>query len=150
MKVTHVKSARKAVPSQGIEVGDSYYWWKFRRGGKRYSKTYPRRSQLTQSEFLASLYDMQDDIGNLEANDDLADTVSEYIDRLRGMAEECEEKIQNMPESLHESDTANLLQSRADTCNEAADEFEQIDFEDDSETLKEKLDQVKNVSIDAE
>ncbi len=50
-----VKKARKDNPAAGIKAGDSYYWWKFRRGGKHYSKTAPRPSQLTQSEYLRRL-----------------------------------------------------------------------------------------------
>jgi hypothetical protein len=46
-----VKKARKAIPGTDIKKGDSYYWWKFRFGGKRTSKTAPKASQLTQSEF---------------------------------------------------------------------------------------------------
>ena len=36
-RVHHVKSARKDNPV--AKKGESYYWWKFRYGGKRYSKT---------------------------------------------------------------------------------------------------------------
>jgi hypothetical protein len=54
-RVNFVKKARKAIPSSGIKVGDSYYWWKFRYGGKFVSKERPRQSQLTQSK-LSGVY----------------------------------------------------------------------------------------------
>ena len=60
-RVKHVQSARKPIPSAGVEVGDSYYWWKFRHGPKRVSKTYPKRSQLTQS-LWSSVYAAQEEL----------------------------------------------------------------------------------------
>jgi len=62
---TFVKSARKAIPDHGIKVGDSYYWWKFRFGGKHISRYWPRPSQLTQSEFYSTLYGCQETIEDL-------------------------------------------------------------------------------------
>ena len=62
-RIHHVKSARKNYPSAGIKKGDSYYWWKFRYSSRQLSKTPPRASQLTQSEFLSQVYDLQDAIG---------------------------------------------------------------------------------------
>ncbi len=52
-RVTHVKKARKDNPV--CKAGESYYWWKFRYGGKRYSLTRPRPSQLTQSAYFGGL-----------------------------------------------------------------------------------------------
>ena len=55
-----VKHARKAIPSIKVEKGDSYYWWKFPYRPRTVSKTRPRRSQLTQSEFYAAMWDHED------------------------------------------------------------------------------------------
>lgn len=55
-----VKKARKDNPA--VKAGESYYWWKFRRGPKRYSKERPRPSQLTQSEFYGQVYGLQEDM----------------------------------------------------------------------------------------
>lgn len=131
------------MPSAGIAIGDSYYWWKFRHGGKHYSKTPPKQSQLTQSEFLSALYGIQEEIEILIADDGLSGAVEDIANRLRDMAEECESKIQNMPDSLQDSDTANMLQERADACNAAADELEGIDFDgfDEDEAKEEAEDE---------
>jgi hypothetical protein len=54
-KVNHVKCARKDNPEHDIKAGESYYWWSMMqgsRGVKHYSKTYPKRSQLTNSDFF--------------------------------------------------------------------------------------------------
>ena len=40
-RVNYVKKARKAIPGADIKVGDAYYWWKFRYGGKHVSKIRP-------------------------------------------------------------------------------------------------------------
>ena len=41
-RVNYVKKARKNNPA--VKRGESYFWWKFRYGGKQYSKTRPRQS----------------------------------------------------------------------------------------------------------
>lgn len=135
----HVKKARKDIPNTDIRAGDSYWWWKFRRGGKRFSKTAPKRSQLTQSEYLSQLYELEDDIAQLPADSSLADSIDDIVSRLRDMASECESKRENMPEQLQDSESGQLLEERKDTCENAADEIEGIDmspFEADEEQTK--------------
>lgn len=154
-----VKKARKAIKGTDIKKGDSYYWWKFRFGGKHTSKTPPRRSQLTQSAFLGALYDLEDRIGDAKADADLPDELRSIAEELRSLAEECEEKHGNMPDSLQESDTGQMLQDRAQACNDAADELDQIadgcdvaDKEADQseeEYWQAQLEEAQAVSIDA-
>lgn len=132
-KVHTVQRARKAIPSAGIRKGDSYYWWKFRYGPKRVSKTYPKPSQLTQSEFLSSMYDLQERIDQLDPEsyvDDPESLRSELEDiaaEIRGLGEEQASKRDNMPEQLQDSDVGVLLEERADGCESWADELESID-----------------------
>jgi len=59
-RVNFVQKARKDNPV--AKAGESYYWWKFRYGGKHYSLTRPRESQLTQSEFLGAMYSLLEEI----------------------------------------------------------------------------------------
>lgn len=156
-RATFVKKARKNVVGTDIKAGDSYYWWKFRFGGKRYSKTPPRRSQLTQSAFYSTLYDIEDYITELKADDGLEDAVSDIAQQLRDLAEECQSSRENMPESLQESDTGNMLQERSEALEAAADELEGLTFnpedKDEGESEEDywqgKLDEVQSVSIDA-
>lgn len=116
-RVHTVEKARKAYPEYGIAVGDTYYHWKPRYGGVRKSKTYPRRSQLTGSDFLATVFDIFDrDIPECEDPDSLR----EIAERLREAGQECEDRRCNMPDALQESDTGQLLQTRYDACEEAA------------------------------
>jgi hypothetical protein len=127
-KVTLVKCARKAIPSAGIEVGQPYYWWKFRFGGKHVSKTYPKPSQLTQSEFLQQIYDIND---RLEAVDEstAADEVPAIIDELDNIISELEDKLGNMPDSLQQAPTGELLQNRIDAVTEMKDALEGVDLD---------------------
>lgn len=156
-RVTFVKKARKSIPGTDIKKGDSYYWWKFRFGDRHVSKTPPRRSQLTQSSFYASLWDIEDDLAALTGGDELAADRDDIVNRLRELAEECENNRSNMPDHLQDSDTGTMLEERAEACNNAADELEQLDLDitdkgddqTDEEFWEEKLGEVQGVSIDA-
>lgn len=160
-KVHFVKKARKAHKAGGIAKGESYYWWKFMVGGrggpKHYSKVPPRQSQLTQSEFLSALYAIQEEIEDLEADDGLGAAVEDIANRLRELGSEQEEKKNNLPDSLQDGSSGELLQERADACESAADELEGITFDvtdkeeeqTEDDYWQDKLDEVQSVSIDA-
>jgi hypothetical protein len=115
-KANFVKKARKAIPSAGIQKGDSYYWWSFRFGGKHYSKSQPRQSQLTGSEFLSRIYSIQEQMGDLSSdlpNEELEELVRSFVDELRELAGEQEDKLNNMPDGLQQgSMVGELLQNR--------------------------------------
>jgi|HubBroStandDraft_4_1064222.scaffolds.fasta_scaffold00045_61 hypothetical protein len=156
-RATFVQKARKDVAGTDIKAGDSYYWWKFRFGGKHYSKTAPKRSQLTQSNFYSQLWDIEDDIGTLEAGDGLESDVADIAQRLRDLAQECTDARDNMPEQLQDSDTGTMLQERAEACEAAADELEGLDLSDmskeddesDEDFWQRKLDEIQAINIDA-
>jgi hypothetical protein len=64
-RVHHVKKARKDNPV--AKVGESYYWWKNFRSPKRFSKTFPKRSQLTGSDKLSRLYGAAEDVSEIDS-----------------------------------------------------------------------------------
>lgn len=136
-RVTFVKKARKAHPAGGIKKGESYYWWAFMQGGrggpKHYSKTPPKASQLTQSEFLGAFYDIEEEIGALSADSGLGDATAEIAQRLHELADEQESKKSNMPDGLQEGDTGQMLEQRTERCNEIADELEGLTFDYDGD-----------------
>jgi hypothetical protein len=171
-RVTTVKKAQK---SQGtcekcgnkIEVGSSYRWWKFRHGGRHVrcsdSKCAPRPSDLTQSEFYSTLYDLKDQLGTALDDfraggdpSDLSSTLTDIAGELRTLGEECQEKLDNMPEGLQQGDTGQLLQTRAEECDGKADElesaastldsYEEPEDEDDKEAARD--DAVAEADID--
>lgn len=126
-KVHFVKKARKDYGD--IKKGESYYWWKFRYVGKSRSKTQPTRRQLTRSEFWVSVYDLQDEISNCDSLDNL----SEIVERIRELANEQDEKKNNMPDSLQEGPIGEILSNREQSLNDWADELEGVDIEDEGD-----------------
>jgi hypothetical protein len=128
-RVHFVKKARKDVPNSDIKKGDSYFWWKHKFGSKQVSKTHPKPSQLTQSEFLGAIYDIQDRIEALTVDDDLGAEVEGIVGELESLRDDCENKRDNMPEQLQDSGSGEMLQNRSDSVQEMIDELEAIDCE---------------------
>lgn len=132
-RVTFVKSARKDNPV--AKKGESYYWWKFRYGGKRYSLTRPRPSQLTQSAYygtVRSLIEQVEDAGTPEDNDALTGLRDEIKDELGSLLDETQGSLDNMPDQLQYSPTGELLQERIDAIEYAMGEIENIEeFEEE-------------------
>jgi hypothetical protein len=131
-RVQFVKSARKDIPGTDIKKGDSYFWWKFRFGGKRTSKTYPSRSQLTQSSFLQTVYDIEDRIASCSFADmdDAEEQIQGFVDELNELRDTCQESLDNMPEQLQYAPTGELLQERIDALESAISDLESITVDD--------------------
>jgi predicted nucleic acid-binding Zn-ribbon protein len=124
-----VKKARKANKAAGIKVGDSYYWWKFRYGGKHYSKTPPRQSQLTNSDKLSRAYAAAEALEDLVVDDD--STLDDLKSQLQDVSSEVEEIAQeyrdnrdNMPESLQDGDVGQQMEENADALEWWASDIE--------------------------
>lgn len=150
-RVTHVKKARKNVKGSNIKKGESYYWWKFRYGGKHVSKTPPRMSQLTQSDFLGNMYAICEEIEDLKAEDVSQEKIDEIRDQLEQLRDETQDKLDNMPDQLQEADTGQLLQSRIEGCDEMIDELDQIDLSElDDLTTKESEHEGEDDEVDDE
>jgi len=126
-RVYHVKSARKKNPV--ADVGESYYWWKFAFGPKRFSKTYPKRSQLTQSSFLSQLYDLEDGLDAEVQFEDCQSRLDEIVDTLNELMDECQSSLDNMPEHLQDtSDSGITLTERIDALESAISDYESIEI----------------------
>lgn len=135
-KVHYVKAARKSNPV--ANVGESYYWWKFRYGGKKYSKTPPKPSKLTQSDFLSQYYGIQEgvEVQSFDSVDDFDIYKEELIGELETLRDEQEEKFENMPESLQGGSTGDLIQGRIEGLEEWLDSIGQIEVDDDEDGEK--------------
>jgi hypothetical protein len=146
-RVTHVKRAQKDNPV--CKAGEPYYWWKFRYGGKRYSLTPPRPSQLTQSAYYGTVRGLIEQISdyNAEEPSDLESLRDEVAGEIRQAGEECNDSKENMPEGLQEGDTGQMLEERYNECESAADELESMDFEFETEL---DLDDFKDEDIKPE
>lgn len=138
-RVTYVKSARKDNPV--CKKGESYYWWKFRYGGKRYSLTRPKPSQLTNSPYYSQVRSLveQIDDNSITDNDDFTALRDEIVSEIENLRDECQGSLDNMPDSLQYSPTGELLQERIDACENAQSEIENIE-ELDEEPVREDFD----------
>jgi hypothetical protein len=136
-RVNFVKAARKDNPI--CKKGESYYWWKFRYGGKRYSLTRPRPSQLTQSAYYSSIRSLAEQIGDHSTpddNDELTAFRDEIKDEIESIRDECQGSLDNMPDQLQYAPTGELLQERIDACDEAINELKNIEEFDEDEPVK--------------
>lgn len=84
----------------------------------------PERSELTGSDYLAWLYNLQDHLTELY---DLtsADSVDELISELEGERDNVEENLNNMPEQLQDGC---ILQERIEALESAIDELGELEF----------------------
>lgn len=126
-----------------IQKGESYYWWEFMNGGTYYSKTQPKASQLTQSNYLSQLYSIQEDIAEFSAStaDDVKSAIEDFKERLKSLQEETQGSLDNMPDSLQYSPTGELLQERIDSLYNAVSEIESIDTDYEEPTLEEWIEE---------
>lgn len=145
-----VKKARKNYKEYGIKKGETYYWWAFRFRGKQMSKTYPRPSQLTQSGFLSEWLSIEERIEDL--TEVTQDDIYEIKSQLEELRDETQEKFDNMPESLQEGSTGELLQQRIDRCDEVISELEDIEIDEDAEDYDDQdvLESVQGIDLTIE
>jgi uncharacterized protein YukE len=127
-RVHFVKKARKDNPV--AKKGESYYWWKFRYGGKRFSKTMPRQSQLTNSDKLSRLYEAQEMVEDAPSPDidmspdalsDLASAIEDAKSQVEEVKDEYQESYDNM-EQAFPSGCPNM-----EMCEEMRDNCETIE-----------------------
>lgn len=147
-RVHHVMKARKDYPEDGIQKGDEYYWWQFRRSPIQRSKEYPNRKQLTRSDFLLELYDIEDTIAAMTEPDELDD----ILDQIETLRDECQERLDNMPEALQDtSDSGIMLQERIDGLDDWYGELDGVDRsiddteEDEDERNQEIIDEIQSI-----
>lgn len=92
----HERRCGRAGCGRIIQVGETYYRFKFRYGGEQYRCVdhYPRSSELTQSK-LAQVYaaneDLDDQLDQLTTEDEILDAVTVAADQAREVADEYRE-----------------------------------------------------------
>lgn len=136
MPRVYTQKAAKDYPNEGIVKGSMYYRWTVRTSpysSREFkSATYPRPSQLNFG-FRGQLGDIEQDMSKAESPEEL----KSFADTLRGLGEEQQEKLDNMPEGLQQGSTGELLSERAEGLSSWADEVEQA--ADEWETAFEEL-----------
>ena len=156
-KASYVKRARKDYPAHNIKRGESYWWWKFNFAPKQVSKTRPRRSQLTRSDFWGAIYDMQDANGDGPRLGDIENRIIDITAMLEEIRNEVQNKLDSMPEALQE---ASVLNGRIAACEEAINTLNAVevpipaldgdgnDEEKADEVWQEVIDALDNISCD--
>lgn len=155
-RVNFVKRARKDHPG-GIKKGESYYWWSFRYGGDRYSKTYPRRSQLTQSragEVYADLESLED---TFKAGERDLETLAELIRTAASTAEEVGSEMRNNADEYfggggRVGELADGYDEWTNVLNEIADRLESLERDDINDDVEwdDQIDEIVNEAIDSD
>lgn len=140
----YVKKARKDYPDIGVQKGEPCWWWEFRFGGTYRSKTQPRPSQLTQSEFMSTYLGigetLEDALAAATCKDDVESAVEEAKSSIEELRDEQQEKKDNMPEQLQEADSGQLLQERYDQLDEWCNDLDSVDYSE----LEEAEDSAQN------
>jgi len=139
------RTAAKDYPNNGIAKGDTYWYVQIKTGPRssrvmRQKQPF-RRSQLTTSDYLAQLYDWEDTKSGL---DDM-ESAQELADTIRALGEEQTAKYENMPEGLQQGDTGQMLEARAEACEAAAGDIEEIiaRWESERDTREPEIEQYK-------
>ena len=129
-KVHLVKKCR--VTNSAVKRGDPYYWWKFPMGDKQYSATYPTRSQLTQSDYLGCVFDLEDSLSEFTIDDsgDFESMLEEVSEVLADILEQCEANLANMTKNLHAAPNGRLLIARIAILGEVQDALDALDYDD--------------------
>lgn len=142
MPRVHRLRARKDYPDVNVTKGDIYFKWTTRPGGRgrgivHRSATPPKPWQLTGSPFLQTMYQLADRLETLTKTDLNTSTRDEIAQEIRDLGEECQESLDNIPESLRYAPSGEMLQERIDACEIWANELDGIDIDDDWEELEE-------------
>ena len=151
-KVTKIERAGKDYPEFGIKKGETHYVWSIKQqvgGVVRRSKTYPRQSQLTLSDYKIQAHQLNEQVEDFESDGTIASVESfleELISDAEALRDEQQEKLDNMPEGLQQGSTGETIQERIDALESFISELEAVsvpDFEPDEEAEKSDDDDVE-------
>ena len=124
-----------------IVVGENYYQWKHNHAPARRHAEHgrPRQSELCtgkMSGVYAAVEGLEDDIEAGRKGNDISGleyALNEAASAVREVAEEYESNIDNMPESLQSSPTAEDAREKSEALNEFADALESAAGDIDSD-----------------
>jgi hypothetical protein len=95
-----------------------------------------KQSQLTQSEFWSAVYSLQEtEYPGFDELESEIDNIKSELDTIRS---DNEDKFNNMPDSLQQSETGQMLEERARACEEAMQSLDDIDVKLDAEEPSEE------------
>ena len=128
-----------------IKKGEEYYRFKLTRFSPvqiRCANCKPKPSEMTTSDFLAQVYEIEERIGELseytiEEIDEMLGEIEDIINELEELRDETEEKLYNLPEQFQDTDVGMLLQERIDALDEMIEDLEY--YRDQLEELAEDI-----------
>lgn len=127
-----------------VKKGDSYYTWTLYGRAPQISMTPPTRQQLTGSDFLCHVYDLEDRLSSLSpiSVDDLISERDSIVDDINNLRDETQEKRDSMPEQLQEVGSGEMLGNRVESLEEWASNLGNVDisFEEDEDDKEDKGD----------
>lgn len=133
-KVQFVKSARKAWKCDrcgaAIEKGMSYY-----RGEVNFGPTFVRCTQCKLESWEVTSSDYQREVGEIvyrwKQNYGVTeDTIDAIVSDLETIRDDCQDKLDNMPEGLQEGEVGQLLSDRIDQLDAAINDLGDVDLDD--------------------
>ena len=138
-------------------AGETYYYFTRYGSSRTETRTYPKRSMLTGSSFLAQLYDLGDRIAEATTPEEMSGLETwrdELVSDFESLRDECQESLDNMPYQLQEAETGQMLQERIDKMEEIVSELESLEFEleedeDEEQQLEDKLVEIQDIDYDA-
>ena len=154
-QVHHVSKCRRSpgacsLCSKEIATGEPYYWWQFAFAPKsiRCDNHPPKPKDLTRSAFWGTLLGIQEeDFSGAEDTDAVESLRDDVVSQLEDLKSEIEGNLSNMPDSLQQGSTGELLQERIDALDEAISNLQGVDCtaaepddDDDDEAKQEQLD----------
>ena len=129
-KVHLVKKSR--VDNAAVKRGDPYYWWKLPFGEKTVSATYPARSQLTNSDYLGCVFDLEDQVYEIEVDnaEDFEAMLEEVTEVISDIQEQVQANYDNMAPMLHAAPNGRLLAQRLIVIPQVLEELDALDYSD--------------------
>lgn len=134
-----------------IKMGDEYYKFsqnRFQKLRPLCLACKPTRSQMTGSEFLSTMYAIEEEMATLTIDhmEDAQNVIEGIVGQLEELRDETEEKHDNMPESLYDSPVGETLQNRVDSVEEMLGELADIETEiEDEPTEKQQLERYEEI-----
>lgn len=136
-KVIRVKKCRKSPGKCGrcgttIEKGQPYLYWEFAYSPKSIRcaapACSPKPKDLTRSAFWGTVYGIQEEKWDADNIDDMVSRKEDVVGQLEELRDEQEEKKSNMPDSLQDGATGEILQERYDALDGVINNLEGVDI----------------------
>jgi len=152
------KEYRCSICGKRIKKGENYYRFapsRFAEKQIRCINCKPSRSEMTMSDFLSQIYDIEERLAGMDYNlkdiQDVIDELEEIINELEDLKSETEDKYYSLPDQFQDySPVGELLSGRIDALDEMIEEIEELKSEletliDSDMSEEEKREEFENI-----